>query len=90
MTKKRNIGQELLDGVRAIKRGKGKRVAVNLTQDVRAIRGKVGLSQSAFAVLLGVSTRTLQEWEPGRRRPTGPAYSLLRVAERHPKALLSE
>ena len=89
MTKKRNIGQELLDGVRAIKRGKGKRVSVNLPRDVRAIREKVGLSQSAFAALLGVSTRTLQEWEQGRRTPTGPAYSLLRVAERHPKALLT-
>ncbi len=51
MTKKRNIGQELLDGVRAIKRGKGKRVAVNLPKDVRAIRKKVGLSQSAFAAV---------------------------------------
>ena len=49
MTKKRNIGQELLEGVRAIKRGKGKRVSVNLPKDVRAIREKVGLSQSAFA-----------------------------------------
>ena len=48
MTKKRNIGQELLDGVRAIKRDKGKRVAVNLPKDVRAMREKVGLSQSAF------------------------------------------
>ena len=88
MTKKRNIGQELLEGVRAIKRGKGKRVSVNLPKDVRAIREKVGLSQSAFAALLGVSLRTLQEWEQGRRTLTGPAYALLRVAERHPRALL--
>lgn len=88
MTKKRNIGQELLEGVRAIKRGKGRRVTVNLPKNVRAIREKVGLSQSAFAALLGVSTRTLQEWEQGRRTPTGPAYALLRVAERHPRALL--
>ncbi len=89
MSKKRDIGQELLDGVRAIKAGKGKRRAVELSQDVQEIRERLGLSQSAFAALLGVSTRTLQDWEQGRRRPTGAARSLLRVADRHPEALLS-
>lgn len=88
MSKKRNIGQELLDGIRAIKAGKGKRVTVEITQDVQSIRERMGLSQSAFAALLGVSARTLQDWEQGRRQPTGPARSLLRVAERHPEALL--
>ena len=89
MSKKRDIGQELLDGVRAIKAGKGKRRAVELSQDVQEIRERLGLSQSAFAALLGVSTRTLQDWEQGRRQPTGAARSLLRVADRHPEALLS-
>ncbi len=89
MTKKRDIGQELLDGVRAIKAGKGKRRVVELSQDVQEIRERLGLSQSAFAALLGVSTRTLQDWEQGRRQPTGAARSLLRVADRHPEALLS-
>lgn len=88
MSKKRNIGQELLVGIRAIKAGKGKRVKVEVTQDVQSIRERMGLSQSAFAALLGVSARTLQDWEQGRRQPTGPARSLLRVAERHPEALL--
>ncbi|MFZ5622219.1 MAG: helix-turn-helix domain-containing protein [Pseudomonadota bacterium] len=88
MSKKRNIGQELLAGIRAIKAGKGKRVKVEVTQDVQSIRERMGLSQSAFAALLGVSARTLQDWEQGRRQPTGPARSLLRVAERHPEALL--
>lgn len=88
MTKKRNIGQEILDGLRDIKSGKGRRFEVKLPQNVHAIRERVGLSQSAFAALLGVSTRTLQDWEQGRRKPTGPARALLRVAERHPKALL--
>lgn len=88
MSKKRNIGQELLSGIRAIKAGKGKRVKVEVTQDVQSIRERMGLSQSAFAALLGVSARTLQDWEQGRRQPTGPARSLLRVAERHPEALL--
>jgi putative transcriptional regulator len=88
MSQKRDIGQELLDGVRAIKAGKGKRRTVEVAQDVQAIREGMGLSQSAFAALLGVSTRTLQDWEQGRRQPTGPARSLLRIADRHPEALL--
>ena len=86
---KRDIGQELLDGIAAIKKGKGKRTAVKLPPNVKAIREKIGLSQSAFAGLLGVSVRTLQEWEQGRRTPKGPAQALLRVADRHPEALLS-
>ncbi len=85
---KRNIGQELLEGIEAIKKGEGKRVTVNLPSDVKTIRNKIGLSQSAFAGLLGVSVRTLQEWEQGRRTPKGPAQALLRVADRHPEALL--
>jgi putative transcriptional regulator len=60
---KRDIGQELLGGVRAIKRGEGRRIAVNVPQDVRTVRERMNLSQSAFAVILGVSTRTLQDWE---------------------------
>ncbi len=85
---KRNIGQELLEGIEAIRNGEGKRVTVNLPSDVKTIRNKIGLSQSAFAGLLGVSVRTLQEWEQGRRTPKGPAQALLRVADRHPEALL--
>ena len=85
---KRDIGRELLDGITAIKAGKGKRKTVKMPPDVKNIRSKTGLSQSAFAGLLGVSVRTLQEWEQGRRTPKGPAQALLRVAERHPKALL--
>ncbi len=85
---KRNIGQELLDGIAAIKKGKGKRKTVQLPANVKSIREKMDLSQSAFAGLLGVSVRTLQEWEQGRRVPKGPAQALLRVADQHPEALL--
>jgi len=85
---KRNIGNELLEGIAAIQAGKGNRKILKLTPDVKAIRQKIGLSQSAFAGLLGVSVRTLQEWEQGRRNPKGPAQALLRVADRHPEALL--
>jgi len=89
MTRKRNIGQEILDGIRAIKAGQGKKSIVKVPDDVRVIRERLDLSQSAFAALLGVSLRTLQDWEQGRRKPTGPAYALLRVATRHPEALIS-
>ena len=56
--------------------------------DVAAIREEYGLSQAKFAALLGISVRTLQNWEQGRRRPQGPARVLLRVASKHPKAVL--
>ena len=56
--------------------------------DVAAIRAGYGLSQAKFAALLGISVRTLQNWEQGRRHPHGPARVLLRVAARHPRAVL--
>lgn len=87
---KRNIGQELLDGIAAIKSGNGKKTSMEMPENVRDIRNKTGLSQNAFAGLLGVSVRTLQEWEQGRRKPRGPARALLRVAYRHPEALLGQ
>lgn len=56
--------------------------------DVAGIREGYGLSQAKFAALLGISVRTLQNWEQGRRQPQGPARVLLRVAARSPKAVL--
>lgn len=56
--------------------------------DVAAIRGRFGLTQEAFAAMLGISRRTLENWEQGRRTPRGPARVLLRVAARHPDAVL--
>ena len=52
------------------------------------LRESLGVSQSMFARLLGISEKTLQNWEQGRRTPTGPAKVLLKVAARHPKLLL--
>ena len=83
---KRNVGAEILEGIREIKRGEHGRV-INLPSIV-AIREGTGLSQSRFAELLGVSVRTLQEWEQGRRAPTGAARTLLMIAHRNPRALL--
>ena len=86
MTKaKRNIGLEILEGIREIKRGDHGRI-VNVPS-VAAVRESTGLSQSQFAQLLGVSVRTLQEWEQGRRAPSGAARTLLRIAAKNPRAL---
>jgi putative transcriptional regulator len=83
---KRNVGLEILEGLRELKRGEIGRV-VSLPP-VSSIRERTGLSQAKFAVLLGVSVRTLQEWEQGRRAPSGAARTLLMVAARNPQALL--
>lgn len=83
---KRDVGREILEGLRELKSGKAGRI-VNVP-DVAATRGKTGLSQAKFAALLGVSVRTLQDWEQGRRVPSGAARTLIIVAERHPGVLL--
>jgi putative transcriptional regulator len=56
--------------------------------DAKTVREKLGLSQIQFAALIGISPRTLQNWEQGHRRPEGTARALLRVAESHPQAVL--
>lgn len=83
---KRNIGQEILDGIGELKRGRHGRIT-NMPS-VSSVREKTGLSQVKFATLLGVSVRTLQEWEQGRRAPSGAARTLLMVAEKNPRALV--
>ena len=83
---KRNVGREILQGLRELKRGEFGRVTN--VPEVARIREKTGLSQAQFASLLGVSLRTLQDWEQGRRAPSGAARTLLLVASRNPQALL--
>lgn len=90
---KDELFNELIESVReggAILRGEvdASRVADFEDPDVAAIREEYGLSQTKFAALLGISVRTLQNWEQGRRHPQGPAKVLLRVAAKHPKAVL--
>ena len=82
----RRIGQEILEGLREIKAGEHGRVVT--VPNVASIRQRTGLSQSRFAALLGVSVRTLQDWEQGRRAPSGAARTLLMIADRNPHALL--
>lgn len=85
--KSRDVGAEILQGIRDIKAGRiGRRFTVDSFAIVRA-REKSGLSQSQFATLLGVSIRTLQEWEQGRREPRAAAQTLIKVAEKHPRVL---
>lgn len=86
MSGNRDIGQEILEGLHELKRGDAGRVT-NIPP-VSEIRHKVGLSQSRFAALLGVSVRTLQDWEQGRRAPSGAARTLLLIADKNPEALL--
>ena len=85
--RKRNIGQEVLDSMRAIKRGEGKWYSVDLPCDPRTIRERLKLGPSAFASLLGVSLRTVHAWEQGKRKPTGSTKVLLEVLEKAPHVL---
>lgn len=82
----RDIGEEILEGIRQLKGGEHGRIVS--VPAISSIREKTGLSQSRFAELLGVSVRTLQEWEQGRRKPSGAARTLLLIAEKNPRALV--
>ncbi len=87
---KREMFEELLGSVReggAILRGRKKaarRVVIGAA-GVRSIRERTRLSQSEFATLIGVSVKTLQNWEQDRRHPTGPAAALLRIISQEPQ-----
>ena len=81
----RDLAAELLQAVREMKAG---RVQV-VTSPVIEARKKTGLSQSQFAALLGVSIRTLQGWEQGRKQPSGAARTLLAIASTNPRAVLA-
>lgn len=78
---------DLLQSVRQMKAGKAARTTVVALTPAADARAKVGVSQSEFATLLGVSIRTLQDWEQGRREPSGAAKTLLRIAARTPEAI---
>ncbi len=92
-TKKTNGYAEIKEGLEEmVAVEKGQREPTRLhrfftSKDIRALRERAGVSQRAFAAMLGVSNRTLQDWEQGRRIPTGPAMSLLRLYEAMPKAI---
>lgn len=100
MTKKNSAGKGktgagLLQAVRDMKAGRAARVFVPdgkggmVRSEVARARLQSGLTQQKFASLLGVSLRTLQEWEQGRKNPSGAARTLLKIAGKNPKALLA-
>jgi len=91
----RDIGREILESLREIKRFKKGEISLKTQipdepSPPKIVRHKLKLSQSAFASLMGVSPRTIQDWEQGRRKLKGPAKSLLRIAERHPEIFIQK
>lgn len=95
MNKKRDIGNEILEGLEEIKAWQESKKKLKITRmmlprakDVAPIRHKLRLSQEAFSALMGVSVGTLRNWEQGRREPQGPARSLLLIANKVPNAFL--
>lgn len=96
--RKRDLNAELAEAIRDVKAGRKGRVwrierrpdgtiHRELALSVADIRKRTALSQSEFAKVLGVSVRTLQDWEQGRREPSGAARTLLAIASRHPRVL---
>lgn len=83
----RDLGAELLESVTQMKAGRASRIHKVEVSPVVSARLKSGLSQSDFAKLLGISIRTLQDWEQGRRKPSGAAKKLIEIAQRHPDVL---
>lgn len=81
------LGQKLLQSVREMKAGKAARATQVAPNEVAAARLKTGLSQSQFAQVLHISARTLQEWEQGRRKPSGAAQALIQIAFKHPEVI---
>ncbi|KVU07025.1 XRE family transcriptional regulator [Burkholderia ubonensis] len=77
----------LLESVRQMKGRETARITRLEPTEAAVARDKLGMSQSEFATLLGVSVRTYRDWEQGRRNPTGAAQTLLRVAVQHPEVL---
>lgn len=81
------LGAQLLQSVREMKAGLRGRVHTTETSSIIEARLTSGLSQASFAALMGVSVRTLQDWEQGRREPSGAAKTLIKVAKLHPEVL---
>ena len=81
------LGLKLLQSVRQMKARTFARVTEVAVNEVAAARQGTGMSQSEFATALSISKRTLQEWEQGRRVPSGAAQALIRIAQKHPEVV---
>ncbi len=84
------LGEKLLKSVKEMKANSIARSNKVEPNDVAKARLKTGLSQSQFALALQISSRTLQEWEQGRRKPSGAAKALIQIAFRHPEIIQEE
>lgn len=82
------LGEKLLHAVREMKAGDAARTTEVSTNEVASARLRTGLSQAQFARALKISPRTLQEWEQGRRKPSGAAQALIQIAFRHPEVIV--
>ena len=82
-----DIGRKLLQSVREMQARKFARVTEIEVNEVVQARQSTGLSQAEFASALSISKRTLQEWEQGRRAPSGAAQALIRIARKHPEVV---
>jgi putative transcriptional regulator len=81
------LGLKLLESVRQMRARNFARVTEVAVNEVVEARQSTGMSQSEFASALSISKRTLQEWEQGRRSPSGAAQALIRIARRHPEVV---
>lgn len=78
------LGLKLLQSVREMNAGQAARVTQIQPNEVIQARQSAGMTQAQFAEALSISKRTLQEWEQGRRSPSGAAQALIRIAQKHP------
>lgn len=85
MTKKRSLANKLLSGIKAIK--KGKSTILPNHYNIKTLRANLNLSQAQFAKTIGISVKTLQDWEQARRSPQGPARALLQIIAKYPEIL---
>ena len=81
------LGNKLLKSIKEMKAGNAARATQIAPNEVASARLKTGLSQTQFAEALQISARTLQEWEQGRRKPSGAAKALIQIAFRHPEVI---
>ena len=86
-TSTEKLGQRLLESVRQMKARNFARMTEVAVNEVVEARQSTGMSQSEFASALSISKRTLQEWEQGRRSPSGAAQALIRIARKHPEVV---
>jgi putative transcriptional regulator len=84
------LGKKLLQSVKDMQAGQAAHKTKVKPNEVAAARLNTGLTQAEFAKALQISARTLQEWEQGRRQPSGAAKALLHIASRHPDVITEE